>query len=715
MTGVDEVSDTGGTVPGSDAPSGDERPARAPTIDEGRRWYVSELMLTLELGGLAAFAFSRPILDTFGRSPDTFVARGANAATIVLFGLIVGVGPYLVLGLLALLGRPFGPTVRRRVHIVLVGLVGGCAVWQIVQGVTGYPPESEKAIVAGVAGGLAIGFLRASIGSTASFLRFLGAASIVFLVQFLVMSPTASLVSGEGTAIDEDVAQQVVADLGDDPPDVVVVVFDALPTASLLDGEGAIDAELFPNFARLADTSSWYRNNTTVAALTAQAVPAILTGRFRPLGTDFGQPAPEDDENLFTLLGGSYETHANEEVTRLCPADTCPDAESDGIGVLLADALKTWTGAEGGDDGGSHLPGALGDDRFDDAAAWAARQSPASTDPQLYFHHIVLPHAPWYLTAEGDTYRSVGSLPTGMGLWWGTNEGAIAVGVQRHILQIQAADALLGQLLDRLEADDRFDDSMIVVTADHGSSFLPDQFARRLTEENMEQILWTPLLIKAPGQTEPVVDDANVMSIDVVPTIAEALGVDLPWEVDGLPIEGSGVPRDDDTKYTQYHKANELNPPDDEPILEIDDTRARFENVLAFDRVEATGADAVYRRTPHGDLFGRDVADLAVGATEATIAVDRLDDIEDSGRDDPLAEIVGDASLPMGTTVAYAVNGTIGAVVEVAAPLDGRDALTIGLVPPRLFRDGGNELTAYVVDGPVGSETLREVRVVDAG
>ena len=64
----------------------------------------------LELGGLAAFAFARPVLDTFGRSPETFVARGADALTVVLFGFVVAFLPYLLFGVLGLLGRPFGPT-----------------------------------------------------------------------------------------------------------------------------------------------------------------------------------------------------------------------------------------------------------------------------------------------------------------------------------------------------------------------------------------------------------------------------------------------------------------------------------------------------------------------------------------------------------------------------------------------------------------------------
>ena len=37
-----------------------------------------------------------------------------------------------------------------------------------------------------------------------------------------------------------------------------LLVFDGLPTGLLLDGQGRIDAELYPNLAELAGTSTWY-------------------------------------------------------------------------------------------------------------------------------------------------------------------------------------------------------------------------------------------------------------------------------------------------------------------------------------------------------------------------------------------------------------------------------------------------------------------------
>ena len=129
----------------------------------------------------------------------------------------------------------------------------------------------------------------------------------------------------------------MAADLGDDPPDVVMFVFDELPTVALLDGRGQIDAELYPNFARVAAMSTWYRNNTSVASFTMQAVPAILTGRL----SSSSSADRADDENLFTLLAGSYEMHVQEQITRLCPDEVCPEATGGGLGPLLGDALDT--------------------------------------------------------------------------------------------------------------------------------------------------------------------------------------------------------------------------------------------------------------------------------------------------------------------------------------------------------------------------------------
>src|SRR5687767_6875714 len=61
---------------------------------------------------------------------------------------------------------------------------------------------------------------------------------------------------------------------------VVVVFFDEFPIATLMNGSKQIDSDLFPNFARIQKDSTWFRNATTPATFTSEALPALLTGLY---------------------------------------------------------------------------------------------------------------------------------------------------------------------------------------------------------------------------------------------------------------------------------------------------------------------------------------------------------------------------------------------------------------------------------------------------
>ncbi|MFP3899813.1 MAG: sulfatase-like hydrolase/transferase [Acidimicrobiia bacterium] len=682
----------------------DHRPSPPPARARGRRLRY-EALLALELLALTTFTFGRPVLDSFGRSPETFIARGAGSREIVLFGVLVVVIPALASTSVGLASHVLGRRVRRLVHLVLIAGLGGLGAWRLGQDLTGWARGRAELVAGAVLAGVALGVLRVMVSPTRTFLRFAGVAAVAFPLQFLLTSPTSALIGGERPTVDPEVAAGVAADLGDDPPPVVVVVFDALPTMALLDGEGGIDRETFPNIAELAGTSTWYRNATTISGLTGESVPAILTGRY----PDPSGSSGPDPQNLFTLLGGSYDMQVAERITDLCPEELCPPVQSAGVGRLLADAAELWSGGaarELVDDEGFDLPAVLGDDRYEAAEDFIhTTRGRAAGRPQFTFLHVVLPHNPWQFLPDGTRYEAVDDLPTGQYAFAWSDSG-LAVGRQRFLLQAQAADRLLGELIDELRAADTFDDAVMVVTSDHGEAFFPEDQWRMPSEGNLSSILWTPLLVKEPGQTEGRVDDANVQSIDVVPTIADLLGVELPWAVDGMPV-GDAAGRDPAVKELVPNERYLLEPEGDDAMITVD-ARAGFAEVMDSRMVGGSGPDAVWRRTRHGGLVGRDVAELAVGqARDDAIDVvpTGLDDVDLDG---PLTlELVGRTQLEVGTVVAYALNGTIGAVTEVEPwGLEPDHHLAHGLLPPRLFVEGENELTAYVVDGAPGDETL---------
>ena len=120
---------------------------------------------------------------------------------------------------------------------------------------------------------------------------------------------------------------------------------------------------------------------------------------------------------------------------------------------------------------------------------------------------------------------------------WGERQWVLDQAFQRHILQAQYVDAMVGRLLRRLRTAGLYDSAVIVVTADHGASFRRGEPRRALTAGNLADIAPVPFIVKYPRQREGKLDDRAVRTIDVLPTIAKAAGVHVPWQTDGMPAD----------------------------------------------------------------------------------------------------------------------------------------------------------------------------------
>jgi len=92
-----------------------------------------------------------------------------------------------------------------------------------------------------------------------------------------------------------------------------------------------------------------------------------------------------------------------------------------------------------------------------------------------------------------------------------------------------------------LKGLDLYDKSLFIVTSDHGVSYHPAAPGRKLKEVdgrviNAELILAVPLFIKLPFQKEGAVSDRDVQLIDLVPTIADVLKLQVPWPTAGRSV-----------------------------------------------------------------------------------------------------------------------------------------------------------------------------------
>jgi hypothetical protein len=272
-------------------------------------------------------------------------------------------------------------------------------------------------------------------------------------------------------------------------------------------------------------------------------------------------------------------------VTGLCPDELCPEAGEGSLGPVLGDAVDLWNRTIWDPGWNQLLPGSF-TDRFDRTADWIDAQDfggegeGGGDAPGLWFQHMMLPHAEWEHLPDGSRYfRNRSATDSLLGTW---GQFGWEVGIQRDVLQTQAVDTLLGRLFDRLEDAGVYDDALIGVTADHGAAFGPEQPMRALSEDNFEQIMWSPLIVKAPGPRSGdgsgdggsgaggggEVDDHNVENIDVLPMIADELGIDLAavgsedgtrWAVDGR-VPGQAPDRDPADKRIIENRDSEPRP-----------------------------------------------------------------------------------------------------------------------------------------------------------
>ena len=97
---------------------------------------------------------------------------------------------------------------------------------------------------------------------------------------------------------------------------------------------------------------------------------------------------------------------------------------------------------------------------------------------------------------------------------------------------------MLGRLVARLRRTGLYDRALVVVTADHGISFRAGQKRRPLSDANLQDIAYVPLFVKLPHQRRGRIEGAPARTIDIVPTIADAIGVRIPWHVDGHSLLG---------------------------------------------------------------------------------------------------------------------------------------------------------------------------------
>jgi len=101
---------------------------------------------------------------------------------------------------------------------------------------------------------------------------------------------------------------------------------------------------------------------------------------------------------------------------------------------------------------------------------------------------------------------------------------------------IRMADEGVGRLLDELAAHRLLDDTLLILTSDHGEEFL-DHGGVAHSQTLYDEMLHVPLLIRLPGAKYGGTRVASTAQhVDIVPTILDLLGLAASAGLDGSPL-----------------------------------------------------------------------------------------------------------------------------------------------------------------------------------
>lgn len=720
-----------------DLASGPERPTAAPRPRfPPRRTLLDNGLVLL---GLAGLAVAEPVLDLFGRNPEAFVANDLTRFEILVFALVAVLAVPMVLLVLELPAYAVGRKVGDGVHGAFVGILAAMLGlrWLRLLDVDATLVVAAGAIALGVA--VAVGQRR--VGAVRKGLRFLALAPVLYLALFIVASDASRLLSDPAAA-----AGAPPVFTTDERPPIVWLILDEFPLSTLIDEQGQIDEQRFPGFAELAARSHWFRNSYSNAALTQYAVPSMLSGT-RATGTQL--PIYADyPRNLFTLLAGEYDIWQYQVFTDLCPRDVCPESEQvlpqgGGLTRALTDATvvyghqvlprdwrvelpqvdKSWGGFIG--DTGPRDPAEveaenrarndaanehwqdLGDGRSaaNQAAVLGELIDDLDADPtgQLWFAHVALPHAPWEITPFGHQ-NSVDAPLVNADFWdeWDDERQQFEARHlrQRHLLQAGVLDQRIDALMDRMDELGIWDESLVIVTSDHGNSLLPPVMGRRPTPTSMHEVFRQPTFVKLPGQTSGEIHDEVASTIDLLPSLVDALDVevDVGWAFDGHSLFDGSPAETTMRVMTQRPAPREVNPSFQDYL---DTVVAR--HAEDFPRDGWLGVAAV---GDYADVVGQPIASIELeddqGWRARILQAPELREIDLELGLIPIT-IQGAIRLPDGIgappeEILLTLNGTVAGVGGGWFEQDGEWFFS-GLVAEQFFVEGANDVQVLIPTG----------------
>ena len=706
---------------------------------------------------LFALAVAQPLFSLLGDNAEFFVSNRFGVTQLIVFAIVLSIClPLLLIAVILAANKlhsGIGKTMSLITQFVLWSLV-----WLPVASRLGLSGTVNVGISAVTAMVCVAAWYR--FNPVRLLLFYLSPAILLFPLFFLFASGASEIVVPKKTDLFQGIGGS------GKKTDIVFIMFDEFPLMSLLTPELEIDGDRYPNFKRLANTSTWFRNATTPSEITTGALPAALSGLhptdMLPIHSNFPQ-------SLFTLLSSTHEITAWESATLLCPDRFCknsaPEADIASEGVPAAKTFNLtfvsdlaviyahivtprpyssqlpavsqgWSGFLTDMDDSVLDESIVIQDADDLRNEVRKRQRPIhrglvfeafveeilpANKPGLFFLHSMLPHSPWVFQPNGkeaiveSRLRHFGIRPQDDPLRtyaheWYPDSFAVNQALQKALLQIQYVDVLLGQLLDSLDAQGLFDDTLLIVATDHGASFIPGQSRRSINDTTMSNVASIPLFVKFPRQKTGALDELPASLTDILPTVIDVLDLAPQWNLSGSSLAGKagrkqqgGVQILDATGRMHEFRRG---------VYEAHLKASARELARTF----GTGSDAnLYKFGPYPRMVGLTPRDFREGAVaDGHIITDATGYFRDINLEKTFYPIhvwgrwVDIPAEEFPKNVAVAVNGVIQSTTQTYRIAGYQDFFS-AVIPGDIFIEGRNHLQFFAIEESGGELILREI------
>lgn len=376
---------------------------------------------------------------------------------------------------------------------------------------------------------------------------------------------------------------------GEARPNVVILLFDAMSARNL--SVYGYPRPTTPNLEKFAERSIVYHSHNAGGNFTIPATSSLLTGTYpwthRAINHR-GMVRPEMvDKNIFRAVGTEYQRLAfpqnvwsdlivsqfAKDIDTLLPSSTYatldylkgemfPNDRNMAVRALDDFVFKDYEHAS------IFLAPLINAMYFRDAARVSSegypRGIPNNENYPLYFRledvfdglaslvpglkstfayiHLYPPHAPYRASSKFDRrfIDNFRPIKKPVHRFSGRSSNARMASARRFYDEYVASiDWEIGNLFDTFEKEGVFENSYVIVTADHGEMFERGQVAHT-TPLLYEPITNIPLIISTPGQKTRRDIYAPTNAVDVLPTVASLTGGAAPDWTEGKLLPGLG-------------------------------------------------------------------------------------------------------------------------------------------------------------------------------